>query len=320
MQPDERDPQTSRSFFSQRASESARDLVPLFSPSLRRAAARPSRRAVRQGSTRRDGTTGSGRRPLSREGRGARSRRPRRASHNKLSVSPARSPCSGSLSESGQEGVRIVSVSDKPSAMVVWSSSGEERRGQGCNDDGPFSPSLLLLRARQAYRELAQAPHRTTRLQPASPPAAPSPSSFPRPVVMPDPALDSLLALGIDKQKAAFALREHGGEVEAAADWCLSVSSLSPSSLSSAAEQLADLPSLSRNRKAQPGRPLPSSRPPSPLHPPPRAAPPPLHPPRPARAAPPIPRNRPAGAPFLTAPSRPAHPCASRSSRTRGRT
>ncbi|GAA5894155.1 hypothetical protein JCM8208_002362 [Rhodotorula glutinis] len=38
---------------------------------------------------------------------------------------------------------------------------------------------------------------------------------------MPDPALDSLLALGIDKQKAAFALREHGGEVEAAADWCL---------------------------------------------------------------------------------------------------
>lgn len=244
----------------------------------------------------------------------------RRASHNKLSVSPARSPCSGSSRGLGQEDVRIVSVSDKPSAMVVWSSSGEERRGQGCNDDGPFSPSLLLLRARQAYRELAQAPHRTTRLQPASPPAAPSPSSFPRPVVMPDPALDSLLALGIDKQKAAFALREHGGEVEAAADWCLSVSSLSPSSLSSAAEQLADLPSLSRNRKAQPGRPLPSSRPPSPLHPPPRAAPPPLHPPRPARAAPPIPRNRPAGAPFLTAPSRPAHPCASRSSRTRGRT
>ncbi|GAA5931217.1 hypothetical protein JCM3775_004964 [Rhodotorula graminis] len=49
---------------------------------------------------------------------------------------------------------------------------------------------------------------------------------------MPDPALNSLLALGIDKQKAAFALREHGGEVEAAADWCLSEgASWTPASL-----------------------------------------------------------------------------------------
>ncbi|GJN88537.1 hypothetical protein Rhopal_001503-T1 [Rhodotorula paludigena] len=35
-----------------------------------------------------------------------------------------------------------------------------------------------------------------------------------------DEALSSLLSLGIDRQKALFALREHGGEVEAAADWC----------------------------------------------------------------------------------------------------
>ncbi|TNY20254.1 hypothetical protein DMC30DRAFT_408981 [Rhodotorula diobovata] len=39
---------------------------------------------------------------------------------------------------------------------------------------------------------------------------------------MPDPSLAALVSLGIDKQKAAFALREHGGDVEAAADWCLS--------------------------------------------------------------------------------------------------
>ncbi|BGP22840.1 hypothetical protein JCM10295v2_001731 [Rhodotorula toruloides] len=39
---------------------------------------------------------------------------------------------------------------------------------------------------------------------------------------MSDPrALASLLALGISQQKAIYALKEHGGEVEAAADWCL---------------------------------------------------------------------------------------------------
>ncbi|PRQ73835.1 Uncharacterized conserved protein (DUF2196)-domain containing protein [Rhodotorula toruloides] len=39
---------------------------------------------------------------------------------------------------------------------------------------------------------------------------------------MSDPsALASLLALGIPRQKAIYALKEHGGEVEAAADWCL---------------------------------------------------------------------------------------------------
>ncbi|GAA5912470.1 hypothetical protein JCM6882_005522 [Rhodosporidiobolus microsporus] len=34
------------------------------------------------------------------------------------------------------------------------------------------------------------------------------------------PELNALLALGIEKQKALYALGEHGGEVEAAADWC----------------------------------------------------------------------------------------------------
>lgn len=38
---------------------------------------------------------------------------------------------------------------------------------------------------------------------------------------MGNPALDSLLAIGIDKQKAIYALAEHEGEPEAAADWCL---------------------------------------------------------------------------------------------------
>ncbi|GAA5824311.1 hypothetical protein JCM3770_004460 [Rhodotorula araucariae] len=39
---------------------------------------------------------------------------------------------------------------------------------------------------------------------------------------MPDPAsLSALVALGIPRQKALFALREHADEVEAAADWCL---------------------------------------------------------------------------------------------------
>ncbi|GAA5978501.1 hypothetical protein JCM10908_004380 [Rhodotorula pacifica] len=32
--------------------------------------------------------------------------------------------------------------------------------------------------------------------------------------------LDSLLSLGIPRPRAAFALKEHGGDVEAAADWC----------------------------------------------------------------------------------------------------
>ncbi|KAK4332825.1 MFS polyamine transporter [Rhodotorula toruloides] len=42
------------------------------------------------------------------------------------------------------------------------------------------------------------------------------------PTQMSDPsALASLLALGIPRQKAIYALKEHGGEVEAAADWCL---------------------------------------------------------------------------------------------------
>lgn len=35
--------------------------------------------------------------------------------------------------------------------------------------------------------------------------------------------LQSLLALGIPKQKAIFALKEHGNEVEVAADWCFLV-------------------------------------------------------------------------------------------------
>ncbi|GAA5830430.1 hypothetical protein JCM11251_001345 [Rhodosporidiobolus azoricus] len=34
------------------------------------------------------------------------------------------------------------------------------------------------------------------------------------------PGLQALLALGIERQKALYALGEHGGEVEAAADWC----------------------------------------------------------------------------------------------------
>ncbi|KAM0792208.1 hypothetical protein ACM66B_004904 [Microbotryomycetes sp. NB124-2] len=33
--------------------------------------------------------------------------------------------------------------------------------------------------------------------------------------------VESLLALGIPRQKAVYALKEHGNEVEAAADWCL---------------------------------------------------------------------------------------------------
>lgn len=43
----------------------------------------------------------------------------------------------------------------------------------------------------------------------------------------PNAALNSLLALGIPPSKALFALSEHGNEVEAAADWCWGVSSLS---------------------------------------------------------------------------------------------
>lgn len=48
---------------------------------------------------------------------------------------------------------------------------------------------------------------------------------------MSDPtALASLLALGIPRQKAIYALKEHNGEVEAAADWCLGVRLLPPKS------------------------------------------------------------------------------------------
>lgn len=36
--------------------------------------------------------------------------------------------------------------------------------------------------------------------------------------------LNMLLALGIPKPRAVYALKEFGGDVEAAADWCLAVS------------------------------------------------------------------------------------------------
>lgn len=35
--------------------------------------------------------------------------------------------------------------------------------------------------------------------------------------------LDALVSLGIPRARAAFALKEHGGDAEAAADWCFSV-------------------------------------------------------------------------------------------------
>ncbi|KAG0654372.1 hypothetical protein C6P46_001757 [Rhodotorula mucilaginosa] len=34
--------------------------------------------------------------------------------------------------------------------------------------------------------------------------------------------LDTLISLGIPRARAAFALKEHGGDAEAAADWCFS--------------------------------------------------------------------------------------------------
>lgn len=34
--------------------------------------------------------------------------------------------------------------------------------------------------------------------------------------------LDALVSLGIPRARAAFALKEHGGDAEAAADWCFS--------------------------------------------------------------------------------------------------
>jgi uncharacterized UBP type Zn finger protein len=52
--------------------------------------------------------------------------------------------------------------------------------------------------------------------------------------------LQSLLELGIGKQKALFALREHNGEVEAACDWCFGVSKR----LSGSLERIADDASL----------------------------------------------------------------------------
>lgn len=33
----------------------------------------------------------------------------------------------------------------------------------------------------------------------------------------------TLVALGISKQKALYALKEHGNDVDAAADWCYTV-------------------------------------------------------------------------------------------------
>lgn len=45
--------------------------------------------------------------------------------------------------------------------------------------------------------------------------------AFAHPLMRSDPALvQQLVSLGIPKAKAQFALAEHGGEVEAAADWC----------------------------------------------------------------------------------------------------
>lgn len=38
--------------------------------------------------------------------------------------------------------------------------------------------------------------------------------------------LQSLISLGIPRPRAAFALKEYGGDVEAAADWCFTVRSI----------------------------------------------------------------------------------------------